>query len=631
MKGDVKTDDLVEHMDEVCIVVDDELKQVHFVNQAYETVWDRSCRSLYDDPASWLTAVVESDRRGLEEYIRRVRAGQIRHQSEYEFRVVRRTRETRWIRARFSFQKAHRGERPRLVVFAKDISELHETRTDLAETTDKYEKAVDASFDGLVVTQDGVILEANRRFVEMFGCSSDFEVVGRSLVRFMAPESAPQVAARERDHTEGTFEAVGLRKDTSRIFLEMTSVSHKVGGRPARITALRNVTERRGLEDQFRQAQKMEAVGRLAGGVAHDFNNLLTVIGINTELLFADMSPRDPRRAELEEVKRATEAATTLTRQLLAFSRQQVIEPRVVKLEDVISQTERLLLRLIGEDISLTTNFRCGPCVVHMDPGQLEQILMNLVVNARDAMPTGGRIAIETDLVELDEAYAAAHWPVAPGNYVLMSVSDTGIGMDATTRARIFEPFFTTKEQGRGTGLGLATVYGIVKQNNGFIWVYSEPGQGAAFKVYLPLYAGPAPVTEEAQATEAVNARGTETVLLIEDSSAVREITRRALESYGYDVIEAPSARASVTLASNLDRPLHLILTDVVMPDISGRIVAERIRRLHPTAKVLFMSGYTDDAVIRHGVLSAQTPFIQKPFTSGQIAARVREVLNKPH
>jgi CheY-like chemotaxis protein len=344
-------------------------------------------------------------------------------------------------------------------------------------------------------------------------------------------------------------------------------------------------------------------------------------------MLIDGVSPKDPRAEDLGEIRKAAVAAGSLTRQLLAFSRQQVIEPKVVILEDLVMQTQNLLTRLIGEDIEFATQFGSVPCVVHMDPGQLEQVLMNLAVNARDAMPTGGKLTIETAVVHLDEDYAAAHWPATTGRYAMLTVSDTGIGMDEATRAKIFEPFFTTKGPGKGTGLGLATVFGIVKQSGGFIWAYSEPRKGATFKIYLPLHDG-APTTAPEEREEPPAVRGSETVLLVEDSEDVRYVARKSLERQGYEVIDAPSASAALTLAAQLDRPVHLLLTDVVMPEMSGRVLAEKFATLHPKAKVLYMSGYTDDAIIRHGVLLAKTALLQKPFTPLALATRVREVLD---
>jgi PAS domain S-box-containing protein len=389
-----------------------------------------------------------------------------------------------------------------------------------------------------------------------------------------------------------------------------------------------DVTEHARLEDQYRQAQKMDAVGRLAGGVAHDFNNLLTVISSYSDMLIQDLGTGDPRRADLEEIRKAAQGAASLTRQLLAFSRQQVIEPRNLALNDAVQAASKMLNRVIGEDIELAFLPGADPITVRMDPGQLEQIVMNLAINSRDAMPQGGKLTIETSAVTLDAEHAAAHWPSVPGRFALLAVSDTGIGMDEQTRARIFEPFFTTKEIGKGTGLGLATVYGIVKQSGGFIWVYSEPGQGAVFKIYLPLLDQPVATADQAFAP-VVHARGTETILLAEDSGAVRTAAKHILERQGYTVIGAPSGKAAINILGKWQLPIHLLLTDVIMPEMSGRELAEEFLALRPDGKVLFMSGYTDDAVVLHGLLESGLAFLQKPFTPDALASKVREVLDK--
>jgi CheY-like chemotaxis protein len=373
----------------------------------------------------------------------------------------------------------------------------------------------------------------------------------------------------------------------------------------------------------------MEAVGRLAGGVAHDFNNLLTVIMSYSNLLLQDFGTNDPRRDDLEQVQKAAAAAAALTRQLLAFSRQQVIEPRLLALEDVVAGAAKMLTRVIGEDIELVTILRKEPSTVRIDPGQLEQVIMNLAVNARDAMPTGGRLTIETTQVDLDDTYARMHWPATPGQFAMLAVSDNGVGMDEPTRARIFEPFFTTKEPGKGTGLGLATVYGIVQQSGGFIWVYSEPGSGATFKIYLPLVDQEAGLNEY-PATARAGLRGMETVLLAEDASAVRAVVRQTLERHGYTVLEAPNGKAALDLAAKQADRIDLLLTDVVMPEMSGRRLAERFTALRPGVKVLYMSGYTDDAVLRHGVLGPGVAYLQKPFSPDVLAGKVREVLDAP-
>jgi len=515
--------------------------------------------------------------------------------------------------------------RPAEIVAASDITERRRAEEALAESEALYRKVIEASFDGIDLTEDGVVRQANRGFAEMFGYSID-EVIGRPMLDFIADESAEAVRQRVSDGVEGTYELVGKRKDGTKILLEATAKTHNIGSRPGRLTALRDVTEKRQLEEQVRQAQKMEAVGRLAGGVAHDFNNLLTVITSCAELVLMDTEESDPRRENLVEIRKASQAAAGLTRQLLAFSRQQVIEPKLVTVEEVVAAADKMLQRLIGEDIELVAVLNEGPATVKIDPGQLEQVIMNLAVNARDAMPDGGKLTLETSAVELDEAYARTHWPATAGRFALLAVSDTGIGMTEQTRARIFEPFFTTKEVGKGTGLGLATVYGIVKQNGGFIWVYSEPGHGTTFKIYLPRV-NEAP-TASLQATTTASLLGTETILLTEDSPALRATAHQILERYGYTVLDALSSTEALTLARSRAGPIHLLLTDVVMPGMSGRELAERFTAKRPEVKVLYMSGYTDDAVVRHGVLRPGIAYLQKPFTPETLARKVREALD---
>ena len=499
-----------------------------------------------------------------------------------------------------------------------------EAQHSLAESEARFRKLAEASFDAFAIQDEGVIREVNRGFVEMFGYDSDAEVVGRPATDFCAEESREAVARRIADEQEGTYEIVALRKDGTKIRVEVTAKLHSSGGRPGRIVALRDITARRALEDQFRQAQKMEAVGRLAGGVAHDFNNLLTVIGSYADLMLEQLGPDDPWRPDVEEIRSATTAAAGLTKQLLAFSRQQVVLPRRVALEDIVAKTEKMLRRLIGEDIALTTSLSSTPLYVTIDPSQLEHALMNLAVNARDAMPTGGELVITTAVVDLDDGFVRKHWPATPGRFASLAVRDTGVGMDEKTRSRVFEPFFTTKELGKGTGLGLATVYGIIKQSGGFIWVDSEPGRGSTFSIHLPLAAGSAEADDARPPSE--SPRGTETILIAEDAAPVRATARRILERLGYTVIEAPSGAAALEAAARTG-PIDLLLTDVVMPEMSGRQLAERFAALRPGTRTLYMSGYTGDAVLLHGVRASGLAFLQKPFTPVTLAAKVREVL----
>ncbi len=387
-----------------------------------------------------------------------------------------------------------------------------------------------------------------------------------------------------------------------------------------------DITELRKTEEQLLKAQKMEAVGRLAGGIAHDFNNVLTAIFGYVEMVIDDLPRGGQGRADLEEVLKAAGRAASLTRQLLAFSRQQVLQPTVLQINDVVQDLEKILRRVIGEDLELRVTLAPDAGKVRADVGQLEQVVLNLAVNARDAMPTGGKLTIETVNAGLTEAYADAHQPVVPGAYVMLAVSDTGVGMSPEVRARIFEPFFTTKEKGKGTGLGLSTVYGIVKQSGGYVWVYSEPGQGATFKIYLPRV--DAPIDVAPRPKEGGTLAGTETVLMAEDDDLLRPLAQNVLEKFGYTVLAAANADAALASASGHQGPIHLLVSDVVMPGASGRELARRLAATHPETKVLFVSGYTDDAIVHHGMLEPGLNYLQKPFTPATLARKVREVLD---
>ncbi len=390
---------------------------------------------------------------------------------------------------------------------------------------------------------------------------------------------------------------------------------------------VREAAAKEELEAQYRQAQKMEAVGRLAGGLAHDFNNLLSVI-----LSYADLGGRrlregDPLRADLGEIRRAAESAADLTRQLLAISSRQSVAPAVIGLNEVVGAMESLLARLLGEDLELSMRLAAGLGNVRADPGQIEQVLMNLAVNARDAMPGGGRLTIETADVELDETYCAHHAEVEPGDYVMLTVGDTGCGMDQETRERLFEPFFTTKEPGKGTGLGLATVYGIVQQSGGSIWVYSEPGEGTTFRIYLPRVSEPA-AERSTPRPAAEPSRGDETILVVEDQEVVRKVVERILGASGYRVVTVADGDAAIEICAGRREPVGLLVTDVVLPGMTGLELVDRLRESCPELRVLLMSGYTEDAVLRRGGLEPGTAFIAKPFTATELAARVRAALD---
>jgi len=389
------------------------------------------------------------------------------------------------------------------------------------------------------------------------------------------------------------------------------------------------ITERKRLEEQLLQSQKMEAVGQLAGGVAHDFNNILTAIVGYTDLLAADFSPNSRELEDLEEIRKAARRAAALTRQLLSFSRKQVLEPRIIDLNGVVTNLEKMLRSLISENIELKTALATGLGAARADPNQIEQVIMNLAINARDAMPEGGTLTIETGNATLDENYAARHVSVVPGAYVMLAVTDTGCGMNEETKARMFEPFFTTKPPGRGTGLGLSTVYGIVKQSGGNIWLYSEPGRGTTFKIYLPTVAAlPEDIGKVVPAEAARHGGGT--VLVVEDDDQLRRLTHRALAARGYTVLEADRGRAALDIARRHKGMIDLLLTDVVMPDTNGRKLADALRAARPGLRVLYMSGYPDGAIASHGMLEHGVAYLAKPFTTEAITRKVREVLDAP-
>jgi PAS domain S-box-containing protein len=496
---------LAENIQEVFWLIDVATRRIIYVSPAYETVWGRSCESLYDDPSAWLEAIHLEDREHVERSLERSWGGQTFDET---YRIVRPDGAVRFVRAR------------------------------------RYP----------VCDKDGRV-----------------------------------------------FRIAGVAQD---------------------------ITEHHNLEEQFRHAQKMEAVGRLAGGVAHDFNNLLSVILSYSRWVAQKLEPGE-LLDDVRQIETAGLRAAELTSQLLAFSRQQVLQPKIIDLNESIGKIDRMLRRVLGEDIELSTISGASVWPVRADPGQIEQILMNLAVNARDAMPQGGRLTIETANTELDEAYTRLHSGTRPGPHVMLAVSDTGVGMDKATLARIFEPFFTTKGTGKGTGLGLSTVFGIVQQSGGSIWVYSEPGRGTTFKIWLPRALAERE-TAGAASQPAPSIRGAETLLVVEDDAQVRQLVEGILRKDGYDVLVAEGAAEALRRVDEHAGKIHALVTDVVMPGTNGRQLAEQLKARRPDLKVLYMSGYTDNVVVHHGVLDAGVKFLQKPITPSKLSAMVRETLDDP-
>jgi two-component system cell cycle sensor histidine kinase/response regulator CckA len=497
-------------------------------------------------------------------------------------------------------------------------------------------RAMNAVSEGIVIADagqpDAPLVFANDAFEKLSGYEPG-EALGRNCRFLQGPETDRTTIAQLREAIRAgdpvTVEILNYRKDGRPFWnlLSVTPVRDPSGKITHFVGVQRDVTERKQVAEQLRQSQKLEAIGHLAGGIAHDFNNILTIMLGNTEMALEDIAKQRDCRELLHESMQAGQRAAALTRQLLAFSRRQVLEPKVLDLNAIVVEAQRLLRRLIGEDVVLTTSLDPALRKIKADPVQLEQILLNLTVNARDAMPHGGKLFIETSNVDLDASHGFREGEIRPGRYVMLAVSDTGHGMDAKTRARIFEPFFTTKERGRGTGMGLSTVYGIVQQSGGYVWVYSEVGHGTTFKIYLPESRSGTTEVVEAAPTP-TTARGTETLLLVEDETAVRAIAKRMLESHGYRVLDAAGGEHALRIAEEFPEPIDLLVTDVIMPNMPGNRLAAQLRASRPETRVLYVSGYTDNSISHHGVLDEGVAFLQKPFSHETLSRKVREVLD---
>ncbi|MCR4339822.1 MAG: PAS domain S-box protein [Gemmatimonadaceae bacterium] len=626
MAAEVKFRTLVEQSIAGIYIVQDD--QFVYVNPRMAEIFGRSeeemtSRTLFD-------FIVPEDQALARENIHKRISGGV-PSVHYSLRVLHRSGAVLEVEVHGS--RTEYNGRPAVMGTLLDITERKRSEEALCLQS----AALNAAADAVVITDHaGAIEWVNPAFTQLTGYTAE-EAVGknsRDLVK-----SGKHDQAFYKDFWETILagrawhgEMINRRKGGV-LYTEDQSVTPilEASGAITHFIAIKeDITERLQLEAQFRQAQKMESVGQLASGIAHDFNNLLTVINGMADLVLAQVSQDNQVHADMQEIHRAGERAATLTRQLLAFSRQQILEPRVLNLNTVVAGMESLLRRVLGEDIDLVVVLTPGLGHVKVDPGQIEQVMTNLAVNARDAMPQGGRLTIETQCVTIDEASAhqlgVTSVTMPSGSYVLLAVSDSGAGMDEATRTRVFEPFFTTKGPGKGTGLGLSTVYGIVKQSHGFVWVYSEVGQGTSFKIYLPQVTETAGTDRPGPAV--VSSSGTETILLVEDNAGLRRLATRVLEPAGYTVLLASTGEEALQLLERHEEQVHLLLSDVVMPGMSGRQLAERLAQTRPGMKVLYMSGYTSDTIVRHGVLEAQVPFLNKPFTAAALLRKVREVLD---
>ncbi len=584
----------------------------------------------FPDMRTWIEKVHPDDRAAASAAGPRVLAeGRLVH----SFRFRHRDGSWRWIRNEMLLVRGEAGHAGEVVGSVSDVTSQREAEERLRQSEERFRNAfANAPVGMALVGLDDRFMQVNGAMCRILGYPAE-RLLQMTVPQVTHPDDVTSEEAHRARLRRGEASSFRMEKRylhaTGQVVWGSLSVSAVAGddGRPLYfISQLEDVTGRRQLEDRLLQAQKLESVGRLAGGVAHDFNNLLVAILGYAEFLEKGIREGNPSLDDLAEIRAAGERARDLTRQLLTVARRQVVEPRVMDLNEVLRDAERLLRRVIGEDVDLAVVPAESLWRVKADPAQIQQVVLNLAVNARDAMPRGGKLTLETANVELDERYAASHPGVAPGHYALLAVSDSGTGMSREATAHLFEPFFTTKPAGAGTGLGLATVYGIVKQAGGHISVYSEPGHGTSFKIYLPPTDG-APVP--AGVGPAPRPRpGTETVLLVEDASAVRDIAARALAGAGYRVLEAANGQAALQAAARTEGPVHLLLTDVVMPDMSGRQLAEALQQVRPGMRVLYVSGYTEDTILHHGVLEPGVRFLAKPFTPTALQAKVRQVLD---
>jgi PAS domain S-box-containing protein len=620
---------IVETASDVIVIIDEDSNLLYF-NPSTEKVFGYTAEELKGQKLTLLMPEHLRDRHsaGFKNY-RDTGRRNIKWES---LELIGRHKDGHEIPLEISFSEFHTNGTRNFTGIIRDITARKEAERELLKSNERYRDLVENAHD-VIYSHD---LQGNytsmNRAVELVTGYTREEALSMNLAQIIVPEhleTAREMIARKLEGLDGTaYELDILAKDGRRVTVEVNTKLIVHDGVPIGVQGIaRDITQRKMLEEQLLQSQKLESVGRLAGGIAHDFNNMLTAINGYSDLVLRQIGKDDPIRHNIEEIKKAGERSAELTHQLLAFSRRQILQPEYVDLNETISDTSSMLKRLIGEDIELFSALKPAVGSIKVDPGQLSQIIMNLVVNARDAMPNGGKLTIETSNVFLDSDYAQRHLGVLPGAYVMLSVSDTGIGMTAEQQEQIFEPFYTTKEVGKGTGLGLATVYGIVKQSGGNINVYSEVGHGTTFKIYLPRVVE-RDETFEVQDSFSKLVLGVETILLVEDEDLVRSLSRQVLEACGYSVIEAVDGVEALEVFEKMGRRIDLLITDVVMPRMGGPELAEHLLALAPELPILFASGYTDDAIVRHGVLKTNVNFIQKPFTIDDVTRKVRDLLD---
>jgi two-component system cell cycle sensor histidine kinase/response regulator CckA len=607
-----------------------------YVSPQIETMLGFSSAEWLTEPDLWVQRLHPDDRQRVLTAVYSSCKNHTLFRSEY--RLLAHDGHIVWVRDEAVVVRDEAGRPSFLKGVMLEMSDLLQAREVLRKSEEKFRTLFERTAVGIALIDiEGRLMECNPALQEMLGYRKE-EILTRVFSEFTHVEDKTvdldfykKLLSGKQEHYQ--VEKRCIRKDGGVVWGRINaSLVRDAGGNPQyTIHMVENINEWKQLETQFLQSQKMETVGRLAGGIAHDLNNLLTVLSGYSQLSLLELKEDDPLKGNLQEIKSATERAAQLTRQLLVFSRRQALDMKVLDLNTILRGLEKMLRRIMGEDIQLITNLAEDLGSVKTDPAQIEQVLLNLVVNAKDAMLEGGKLILETNNVELDEDYARTHMSVIPGRYVLLSVSDTGCGMSPEVKERIFDPFFTTKEKGKGTGLGLSTVYGIVKQSGGHIWVYSELGQGATFKIYLPRVEDEAAAEVLAEKDKASDLlRGSEIVLLVEDDPSVRNLAARILRGQGYTVLEAADGEEAMHIAHEpVIKEIHLLLTDVVMPRMGGKELVEHFKALYPCVRILFISGYGDKAITHQALLEPGSPFLEKPFSPTDLAKKVREVLDQ--
>ena len=617
---------IAETIDEIFWIYDTEEKVLTYLSPAFDRIWGYPRERLLNNKEPFMDPIHPDDWDRVAAGAQLLETGK---PMNYAYRIVRSDGSIRSLWHRGFPVRDENGKVKRYVGVGQDITEWRRAEEALKESKEYLNQIINCISDPIFVK------DREHRIVLINDATCDF--IGMPREELIGTSEMPEIVAKhfwEQEEEVFNTNEESISEDTfpdgkgnTRTIMTKKSLLTDKSGNKQIVGVLRDITEYKRLEAQFLQSQKMEAIGVLAGGVAHDFNNLLNVINGYTELILEDLDSESPLSKDVAQIRDAGKRAATLTSQLLAFGRKQIMQPEILDLNQVIANMSSMLCRMIGEDIEIVTNTHPDPLMVNADLGKIQQVVMNLVVNARDAMPEGGKLTIETSNVDFKENYINRHPVAKPGPYVMLAISDNGIGMDSVTQARIFEPFFTTKAKGKGTGLGLSTVYGIVKQSDGFVWVYSEPGKGTTVKIYFPR--AESPVKEVALEKEMdPGFRGSETVLVVEDEESVRALASRILRDRGYNVLEAADGVEALRIAQNYQQEIHLVLTDVVMPGVGGRAVISHLEEDRPGIKSLYISGYTDNAIVHHGILDSDIAFLQKPFSVDGLARKVREVLN---